>query len=446
MAERKLMVGWVCVAAFLAPLLIPSLASATALPATITENTTLTAAGSPYTGTPTIEAGVVVSVEPGVRFNLSKLTVKGTLKAVGTAEEPIVFTGTKELTAGEWKGIVFEPGSGASVLDHVEVKYGGEKLLFNPDIGAVEVNASAPKITNSTFIGNKGYGIRMSKGGSPEIADNALHNNGAAAISYTSNTGDSGEINIHDNFVEGGPYGIGAWVFGSAGVSAKTLSGNTVIGTEGIGLNYSGPEVPGNITENTLTGNQSNYIQISGTVAKSSTWKDGGTPVKVEGSLTIAAAATLSIGPGVYLMKPNMTVKGTLKAEGTAGEPILFTGVAQTTPGEWGNVKFEPGSGASVLDHVEVKYGGSGTNVGAVEVAASSPRISNSVFRSNKSKGIYVPTGGSPEIAGNYFYENGAYAIHYAANTGHTGEINIHDNFVEKGGEESSPAYSTAPR
>ncbi len=434
-ASRTLARAWAISVVLLGLLLtLPSAASATALPAKFTENTTLTAAGNPYTGSSTIESGVTVTVEPGVKFTIGALTVKGTLKAEGSAEEPIIFTGTKELAPSEWKNIAFEPGSGASVLDHVEVKYGGEKLSFNPHIGAVEVNASSPTIANSTFRNNNGYGIRMSHGGSPEIADNELFNNGEAAISYTSNTGDTGEINIHDNLVEGGPYGIGAWVFGSATVSAKTLSGNTVIGTKGIGLSYSGPEVPGNVTENMLTGNASNFIQIGGTVAKSSTWNDGGTPVKVEGGLTVAAAATLKIGPGVYMMRPNMTVKGTLKAEGSAEDPIVFTGVAQTTPGEWKNIKFEPGSGASVLDHVEVKYGGEGTSIGAVEVSASSPKISNSVFRKNKSQGVYVPSGGSPEIADSDFFENGAYAIQYSANTGNSGEINIHGNYVEKGG------------
>ena len=68
-------------------------AQATALPSTITENTTLTAAGNPYTGSPTVEAGVTLKAEPGVKFNIGKLIVKGTLVAEGTAESPVVFPG-----------------------------------------------------------------------------------------------------------------------------------------------------------------------------------------------------------------------------------------------------------------------------------------------------------------------------------------------------------------
>ncbi|HYQ77656.1 MAG TPA: hypothetical protein VEP91_00925, partial [Solirubrobacterales bacterium] len=92
-------------------------ALATALPSTITENTTLSVAGNPYTGSPTIAAGVTVKAEPGVRFNLGKIIVKGTLKAEGTAESPVVFTGANGKEPGEWSNIKFESGSGASVLD-----------------------------------------------------------------------------------------------------------------------------------------------------------------------------------------------------------------------------------------------------------------------------------------------------------------------------------------
>lgn len=41
-----------------------SIASAAALPATIKENTTLTSAGNPYTGTSTIESGVTLKIDP----------------------------------------------------------------------------------------------------------------------------------------------------------------------------------------------------------------------------------------------------------------------------------------------------------------------------------------------------------------------------------------------
>ncbi|HEU4705812.1 MAG TPA: hypothetical protein VFS64_01335, partial [Solirubrobacterales bacterium] len=125
-------------------LFLPAAASATTLPATITENTTLMPAGNPYTGTSTIESGVTLKVEPGVKFSSLSLKVKGTLNAEGTASEPIVVSES----SGNYTPITFEPGSGASVLNHVEMtKVGSEFYVKAP----IQINKSSPTIENSTF-------------------------------------------------------------------------------------------------------------------------------------------------------------------------------------------------------------------------------------------------------------------------------------------------------
>src|ERR1700749_4698790 len=90
--------------------LIPATASATELPSSIKENMTLSASGGPYLGgSITIESGVTLTIEPGVVLKVSGFIVKGTLKAEGSAEEPIVFTGSSESSPGEWSNIKFEP-------------------------------------------------------------------------------------------------------------------------------------------------------------------------------------------------------------------------------------------------------------------------------------------------------------------------------------------------
>ena len=425
---------------------VPTGASATALPEKITENMTLTAAGSPYTGTPTISAGITVKAEPGTVLKVSSLTVKGTLKAEGTAEKLVVFTGPKAENPGEWGAIKFEPGSGESVLDRVEVAYGGAGTTT----GMLYVNASSPTITHTVIRRSQYQGISAPHGGSPVIAFDQFISNGVAAgraaISYAANAAEPGEVFIHDNIVEGGGTGI---LVGNltTGTSGGNLGGNVVAGTNGTGLSYSGTDIPGNITENTAVGNKFDDISVSGTVAHSSTWGPGINHIAIS-EVTIAAGVTLSIKPGVYLTSPKMVVKGTLKAEGTAEEPIIFTGPKAEAPGEWGNVKFEPGSGESVLDHVEVAYGGSSANTGAVEVNGSSPTITHTTFRKDKYQGVNVPHGGSPEIANDLFIENGfafgTVAIQYTANATETGEINIHDNVVAGGGS-GIAASSSSP-
>jgi len=407
-----------------AALLVPSVASATALPATIKENTTLTSAGNPYTGTSTIESGVTLTVQPGVKFQNSSLTVKGTLKAEGTAEEPVIFTSAKEEKAGEWCGIEFKSGSGSSVVDHAEFRYGG---LCN--LGEVAVTeGSSPTIKNSTFSHSSGYAIKTTAGGSPEIANNRISTS-ANGIFYEGTT--SGEVNIHGNEVEGGANGIYVSATG-ASVVGKTLGANTIKNTTGVAVTYKGTDIPGDITGNTLTGNKENIITIGAgsAVSHTETWNNG-VPVKLEGNVTIASGVTLTITKGVLLKgSPSLTVKGTLKAEGTAEEPVIFTSAKEEKAGEWCGIEFKSGSGSSVVDHAEFRYGGL-CNLGEVAVTeGSSPTIKNSTFSHSSGYAIKTTAGGSPEIANNRI-STSANGIFYEGTT--SGEVNIHGNEVEGG-------------
>jgi RHS repeat-associated protein len=419
---------------------LPTLASATVLPSSITENTVLTAAGNPYTGATTVQSGVTLSVEAGVEFTPTSgpaLKVEGTLDADGTAEDPIVFSSTANRTT-----IAFEPGSGASVLDHVEVinggRAGGAGVTPEP---AVTVEKASPTITSSTFRSSNFTSIGVSEGGSPEIANNEfLENSGAssaAAIRFNVISG-TGDVNIHDNFIEGGNSGI--VVSASGSVTGTSLAGNTIVGTNATApLNFSGPAIPANVTENTLVGNEADLIEVSGTVAASSTWNDGGTKIRL-GTVTIPAEVTLDVSPGLFFTHAGsgngFTVKGTLDADGTAEHPIVFSSAVARTM-----FAFEPGSGASVLDHVEVINGGRAGGAGvtpepAVTVEKASPTITSSTFRSSNFTSIGVSEGGSPEIANNEFLENSgassAAAIRFNVISG-TGDVNIHDNFIEGG-------------
>jgi hypothetical protein len=188
--SATLLLGWlVPVAAAFLFFLFTTHASATVLPTAITENTTLTPAGSPYTGSSTIEPGVTLKVEPGVHLTVGGLTVKGALKAEGTAENPVRFTGIKEETWGEWRSIVFKAGSGASILNHVELVNGGSRDAgyLNCNNGAANVEEGAsPTIENSTIRLACGYGIKVSGGGAPEIANNVFIKSGGSgeAINY----------------------------------------------------------------------------------------------------------------------------------------------------------------------------------------------------------------------------------------------------------------------
>jgi hypothetical protein len=425
--DRLAFPGYMAIAVLSLLLLWPSAAFATTLSSTITENMTLTAAGNPYTGTSTIAAGVTVTVEPGVKFSETSLTVKGTLSAEGTAEKPVVFEEDGE------NAITFEPGSGASVLDHVEMIKAGHEGVYNSSRSAILVERSSPTIRNSTFRATGYYAIQVPNGGSPEIANSSFLNGWKTPIYFKATTEQSGEVNIHGNFIEAGENtkyggGIDVSVSGST-VTAKTLSGNTVIGTPGAGISYTGSGIPTDVTENTLSGAQAAVIALSGTVASSATWSGGGTIQAT--SVTIASGTTLAIASNVHLAETSLTVKGTLSAEGTAEKPVVFEEDGENA------ITFEPGSGASVLDHVEmIKAGHEGvynSSRSAILVERSSPTIRNSTFRATGYYAIQVPNGGSPEIANSSFLNGWKTPIYFKATTEQSGEVNIHGNFIEAG-------------
>ncbi|HEX2097365.1 MAG TPA: right-handed parallel beta-helix repeat-containing protein, partial [Solirubrobacterales bacterium] len=161
---------------------------------------TLTAAGSPYTGTSTtISEGVTVTVEPGALVKLTgSLTSKGTLDVNGTAEAPAVFTSSADSAPGQWTGVVLQAGGGSSSLRHAEVRYAKTGVAISGGI--------SPTVEYSYIHHASGVGIAATDG-SPEIAHNTVSDNANMAISYQSLTS---QAKIHDNLVERNASGIGA--------------------------------------------------------------------------------------------------------------------------------------------------------------------------------------------------------------------------------------------
>ncbi len=443
---KRILIG---VVAFLAALTslsaLPSSTFATALPSVIKENTTLTPAGSPYTGTSTIETGVTLKVEPGVKLTVGQLTVQGTLKAEGTTGEPIVFTSAAKVPqARDWGNVVFEPGSGASVLDHAEIAYGGAVT----NSGAIEVKNSSPTITNSTIRSSGYYGIKVFAG-SPNIGNNKILNNTGIGAYFAAEAEKTLEINFHDNLVEGNGSSAAVFVEPGAGPTVATSLGhNTITKNSSLQAIYynGGPkerEIPPDIANNTVSGNtgsSGNQVAFSGVLAKSATWEAPTAPLYIGSGLKVNSGLTLTLKPGVTIHGGSLEVFGTLKAEGESSAPVVYEPASESS--RCGSLKFEPGSGASVLDHVELYRCGANVNSGAIEVKNSSPTITNSTIRSSGYYGIKV-FAGSPNIGNNKILNNTGIGAYFAAEAEKTLEINFHDNLVEGNG--SSAAVFVEP-
>ena len=157
-----------------------SVAPATTISTNITTDTTWDLTGSPYLvdASVSISPGVTLTIAPGVQvlFNqYDSLIAEGTLNAVGTATQPIIFTGNfpagKTPGPGWWDsiqilGTASQPNTG-STIQYATVEYGGNGV---PEI---EVDNGKVNITDSQILSSGSDGFYAGPGG----AGSSIHNN-----------------------------------------------------------------------------------------------------------------------------------------------------------------------------------------------------------------------------------------------------------------------------
>ena len=157
-------------------------------------------------------------------------------------------------------------------------------------------------------------------------------------------------------------------------------------------------------------------IEVSGYINTDTVWNDTSQSYVVTGTLYINATLTIAAGVEVYL-NPNRYVyignssssPGTLIAEGTADEPITFTG---SSDAPWYYLFFGTYTGAgSILSHCIIENGGSSTGMVRVN-ATENLTIEYCTFKNSKTSGLYLTSDGVPTLRENRYENNGSYPIH----------------------------------
>jgi hypothetical protein len=321
-----------------------------------------------------IQAGTVVQFDAG-----TSLTVDGTLVAQGAAGQTITFTsvrdnspqgGSNNASRGDWGQILFTSKSTNDVLDHVVVRYGGGGVDAE-----VEADNTSPTITNCDISNSPGFGLRLTG-------------------SNATVTGD----NFHDNDTPENGSGVGGAIHMDVN-SQPTFS---------------------NIT---FTNNWVNAVWIDpGTLpAGTSNWNNPSVVYFVPRTVTVPVGATLDVAAGqVVKLDRSLVVQGTLQAQGTAANPVIFTSPnddttlgGQTTPfgtpgkpqrGDWNQIQFTSTSTGDVLNYVTVRYGGGGVDA-EVEADNTSPTITNCDISNSPGFGLRL-TGSNATVTGDNFHDN----------------------------------------
>ncbi|MBC8353961.1 MAG: right-handed parallel beta-helix repeat-containing protein [Planctomycetes bacterium] len=331
---------------------------------------------------------LMVMADQVVKFDggrsADELIVNGTLEALGTGDEPVVFTSDLDDTAGgntnnsatptvggfrRWHGIQFTSTSVGNVLDHVEVRYGGfegpgQILVDNSELtlsnsvvlggeAGLDIVQSAPTISNVTFEGNRFWAARQDLTSRPIL-------------------------------------------------ERITTSGN---GINGLFL----PK--GSLPDNTET-----------------VWDNGSITYYLDaGETRVPAGATLTIGPGQVIKGRNFNLifDGKLNARGVPGQPIVITSYrddsiggnannsnAPTTgnPGDWGRIELR-GTGNSI-EFAELRYGGQVGAIGTqVYVNGGQANIANTIVRDSGNFGVQLVNRAQATIENSLMHSNRLHGI-----------------------------------
>jgi len=333
----------------------------------------------------TINASNVITIDPGVVIKFQDyyggFLVNGAIKAIGKANNKIIFTSLKDDSAGgdtNNNGTATIPASGnwyainysgtasdtQNILKNCEVRYSGSTYYISyPD----DYNKkSAIRITDCrvaidsikvNFTSNCALGIFGNA--NPVITNSEFYNLGNAPV-------------YMDMFSE------------------PTFTGNKIANLPRVGLLIRGQDIKGTIPSRSFAGyNNITYIVEEG--------------MTITGQLTIPAGTTFK-GPGVW------SIHGRIDVQGTAQNPVIFTTQEDDAFGNPADLQQNGASGLnnngsyfvfydesndlSTIDHAIFRYSPSVP----IQLTNASPKIVNTTFENLPFSGVQLSGSSAPSI------------------------------------------------
>lgn len=261
------------------------------------------------------------TIEPGVEISFTSsgalfIHDQATLKAAGTANEPIIMKDSE----GSWKGIAIYSNKDLNQLSYAELHNAGNYTFgtvvagFIHDYKAAIVVDGKAKLNNTTISGSKGYGV--------------------AYLSAASVTGFSGNtINNSESF----PLFLAANQLNQTNLSNCSFSGN--------GKNYIA--IYGQ-SSNSNVDNAVDFIQ---------------TQIPYYGLSSLNFVNVTRMAAGTHIVMANdkaIYISGNeyLKINGTAANPVIIRGETQAA-GFWQGLLVNTNNPNNVFDYLNISDGGS---------------------------------------------------------------------------------------
>ncbi len=362
------------ITALLILILAATLVAQTNITGTISGDSTLSLAGSPYivTGNLTVSNGVTLTVEANVevKFNTNtRLYVLGSIVA-----NSATFTSSAATPAkGDWGNIQIGNyyNSGSGQFTNCQIKYGGNNDYTNLYIYKGTATLDGTSVSHSKYDGVKTY-------------NNATVNLIDCDISNCSSLG----------------------LYVTTGVTANIT--NTIIQTCEWPIRYDGAASVVFSGINNFTNNTHDGIYIYNNAHNSMVWDTVGVPYVLRTDFTIRENQTLTIAPTnvIKSMGGHLYVDGTLIANTIAGEEVYFTSYkndnlfgdtnddgSTSTPmqSDWYGIHIRDKSddATNVLNNCVVSYAGRG-NTGAITTDNAAPTITNCTLENNYYGAMFI--------------------------------------------------------
>ena len=257
-----------------------------------------------------IEPGVVIAFESGTGLDIRE---NGSISAVGTSSEPILFTGVEKVK-GSWAGIMIQSSSPLNKLQFVTVEYGGQQGYWSNSVsGNVNTWVNARLVMNNSKL-NKSLTYGMN-----------VYHLGPANVTLNENTYRENQVPLRVN-------GNSIWI----------------------------PS-----TTDDYTGNVESKVEVvlsSSAIDENRTWRKINVPYKVTGTQNLTINANLTIEPGTQIEMGqntgiNVNDNGGLKIVGSPLDRIVIRGELGVK-GSWHKIFYKGSNVNNEIGFTDILHGG----------------------------------------------------------------------------------------